>query len=174
MKKTIFFMFGLCMLFFASGARAESVINSNTGADSKNRTEINLENSFSVENDNQATVDNYSRIEVNTGDNEAESSTGNGSVTSGDIIIKESISNEIEFQVSQSPTPSPTVVPTPTPAIIEGGVGGAPETLATIEAGVGGLPDQLPGVGSQVGLLSLLASFAGTMVYAIHRYKKLA
>jgi len=176
MKKAIYLMFGLCLLFFASGVKAESVINSNTGEDSENKVEINVENSFSVENEDETIVDNHSQMELKTGENEAEENTGNGSVISGDITVNEKISNKIENSthvVFVSPTPSPTVVPIST-LTIEGGVGGFPETLATIEGGVGGAPEELPGAGSQMGLLSLLASFAGAMVYAIFRYKKLA
>lgn len=61
--------------------------NQNTGANSENSAELNSENSTDIKNKNDAKAQNYIRATANSGGNEANYNTGNGSITTGDSDV---------------------------------------------------------------------------------------
>ncbi|KKQ95091.1 MAG: hypothetical protein UT66_C0005G0010 [candidate division CPR2 bacterium GW2011_GWC1_39_9] len=70
--------------------------NNKTGANSENDAIVNLTNKMTIENENKTNIDNKICINANTGDNEANYNTGNGSVTSGDISGSVAVTNTVK------------------------------------------------------------------------------
>jgi hypothetical protein len=70
-----------------SGDAVESS-NNNTGADSENTADSNIDNDTEVDIDNDAQVDNVVGVDANTGDNNADENTGDGTVNSGEATIE--------------------------------------------------------------------------------------
>ncbi len=71
-----------------------SVSNTNTGADSDNEASVNVENDFDITQDNDLDIDNKVKADLDTGNNDADKNTGDGSVNTGDINFDISITNE--------------------------------------------------------------------------------
>ena len=71
-----------------------NVSNKNTGADSDNDTNVNIDNDFDFTQDNDLDINNDVSADLNTGDNDADKNTGDGSVKTGDINFDITISNE--------------------------------------------------------------------------------
>lgn len=107
----------------ASESISASILDN--GAESQNSIEIEDENEIDIEINNEADIENEVEVEANTGENFASGNIGDVAITTGDINIDTSISNE-GVNVSQvaiiccevTPTPTPTATPaaaTPTP-----------------------------------------------------------
>lgn len=83
---------GLC----CPGADGDNVVtNDTTGAESDNDAWIHEENEVEVENENDAWICNDIELEAETGENEANMNTGDGSVDSGDASVDISIDNMV-------------------------------------------------------------------------------
>lgn len=68
--------------------------NENTGADSDNEAKVEVENNIDYTQNNELDIDNNIDADLNTGDNEADKNTGDGSVKTGDINFDISVTNE--------------------------------------------------------------------------------
>lgn len=75
-----------------TGSRLD-IGNSNTGAGSSNNAFVNLGSSTRIDNDNDGVLDNDINLSANTGGNQANYNTGNGSVSSGDANISLNLLN---------------------------------------------------------------------------------
>lgn len=73
--------------------------NTQTGANSGNNSDINLNNNVDIKNNNNAKINNNININADTGNNSASYNTGNGSVTTGNASILANILNFINFNV---------------------------------------------------------------------------
>ena len=71
-----------------------SVSNTNTGADSDNEASVNVENDFDITQNNNLKIDNKVKADLDTGNNDADKNTGDGSVNTGDINFDINITNE--------------------------------------------------------------------------------
>lgn len=76
-----------CNMINSSPVVDINLSNSNTGAESDNEAEANIENKFEVVNENSGIVTNNIVTESNTGNNEVNENTGSGSVSSGDATV---------------------------------------------------------------------------------------
>lgn len=72
-----------------------SVSNSHTGAESENDAWVKMENSLKIENENEADVHNCVAVNAETGDNKANSNTGDGSVHTGYAVLDIAITNTL-------------------------------------------------------------------------------
>ncbi|MEX0616872.1 MAG: hypothetical protein WD231_03630 [Candidatus Woykebacteria bacterium] len=111
--------------------------NSHTGADSENSATVNVENDVDITQNNDLDIDNNLDADLNTGDNEADKNTGDGSVKSGDIdfdvsIVNEGNNNSIGGPVEDPKSPPPAGPKTPTP--------GKPSEKGRVLAATKGLP----------------------------------
>jgi hypothetical protein len=69
--------------------------NEETGADSDNENELDVDHEVDVEIENEAEVNNEADVEIDTGDNDVERNTNVGSTTTGNATIKLNFSNEV-------------------------------------------------------------------------------
>ncbi|OIP25461.1 hypothetical protein AUK11_00335 [bacterium CG2_30_37_16] len=79
------------------GTWSVSVGNKTTGYNSDNDAKVDIKNKFRLENKNRTDIDNYINACLNTGDNEANYNTGNGSVTSGDLSFKTKLASQVSL-----------------------------------------------------------------------------
>ena len=93
---------GLCVV--VTGLSAS---NENTGADSDNDAKVDVDNDYDFTQDNDLDIDNDVDADLNTGDNEADKNTGDGSVTTGDINFEINIDNQGNNNVIGGPTDEP-------------------------------------------------------------------
>jgi hypothetical protein len=74
---------------------------SGNGADSKNKAEVDIDQSTYVEQSNQADIDNHVYAKADSGDNDANRNTGGGvSVDTGDASTTVSVSNQANSNVA--------------------------------------------------------------------------
>lgn len=153
-----------------------TVGNSNTGFNSENNASITEENEINVENDNELSIRNNIRGNANTGDNEADKNTGDGSITTGDASIRVNVKNKgneniTNIRCGECPEENGGQGGGGGPGGEQGGggqgggIGGAVEQIAEA-LGVGGAgPVTLPQAGASVLGLSLISSLLGFAIW---------
>lgn len=100
MKTIIVAMLSLVCLFGAQVVLAEDVTNENTGEHSHNTSSEFVETVTNIKNVNTGEVKNEVKFVAETGKNEAEENTGNGSVESGIARFTVAISNFVNSNVT--------------------------------------------------------------------------
>jgi len=98
--------------------------NHKTGADSTNNANVDIQNNVNISVRNDANVDNNIDADLNTGGNNADENTGDGSVSTGDIDFNVEIVNDLNNNFiggpvdggkPQGPGVPPGVLPGPAP-----------------------------------------------------------
>lgn len=89
---------GLCSLYLDI-----DVSNSNTGADSNNEANVDINNDVDITQNNNLNIDNNVTADLNTGGNDADKNTGDGSVKTGDINFDINIDNSGNENVIGAP-----------------------------------------------------------------------
>lgn len=120
-----------------SGSCDFSASNSNTGADSRNDSSVSVKNNIDIAVTNNANVENNVGADLNTGENEADKNTGDGSVSSGDIDFSIEVVNDLNNNMIGAPIPVvPPVGPNKPPVAILPSVPLKPGEVLAAEEGL--------------------------------------
>lgn len=163
-----------------------TVSNSNTGANSENEAEAEIKNKIEITNKNHTDITNKTKLNLNTGGNEADSNTGNGSVESGDINVGVKLINKV---LGIEETPDEVTPPEEETPDGVGGIGGFPQSavlgaavavnplVSAAVGGLGGAPGlggvgELPEAGASMNLIAAITALLGALLIEVVKKKK--
>lgn len=92
-------VFAAFVLLGSSGIYAAewNAINEDTGEKSTNEVKVDIKNKIDIKQDNKNNIDNYAKVDANTGENEANRNDDDGEVNTGEIDLAFEIANMLGF-----------------------------------------------------------------------------